>query len=113
MGPWIERGPHRGGPPRGARSELSIQISAPARRPDDGELVLAADTIVVVDGPAVSGPALLLGIADFTIMTDRSSAFVNGPVMVEEFTGVAIRMGKRPPPVSPAPGDYMAQNRRL
>ncbi len=47
-------------------------------------------TIVIVDGPAVSGPALLLGVADFTIMTERSSAFVNGPVMVEQFTGVAI-----------------------
>jgi acetyl-CoA carboxylase carboxyltransferase component len=47
-------------------------------------------TIVIVDGPAVSGPALLLGVADFTIMTERSSAFVNGPVMVEEYTGVAI-----------------------
>jgi acetyl-CoA carboxylase carboxyltransferase component len=47
-------------------------------------------TIAVVDGPAVSGPALLLGIVDFTIMTERSSAFVNGPVMVEEFTGVAL-----------------------
>jgi acetyl-CoA carboxylase carboxyltransferase component len=47
-------------------------------------------TIAVVDGPAVSGPALLLGIVDFTIMTERSSAFLNGPVMVEEFTGVAL-----------------------
>ncbi len=47
-------------------------------------------TIVVVDGAAVSGPALLLGIADFTIMTERSYAFVNGPAMVEEFTGVGI-----------------------
>ena len=47
-------------------------------------------TIVVVDGPAVSGPALLLGLADFTIMTEASYAFVNGPVMVEQFTGVGI-----------------------
>jgi acetyl-CoA carboxylase carboxyltransferase component len=47
-------------------------------------------TIMIVDGPAVSGPALLLGVADFTIMTERSSAFVNGPTMVEEYTGVAI-----------------------
>ena len=47
-------------------------------------------TIVIVDGPAVSGPALLLGIADFTIMTERASAFVNGPAIVEEFTGVGI-----------------------
>ena len=44
----------------------------------------------MVDGPAVSGPALLLGLADFTIMTEASYAFVNGPVMVEEFTGVGI-----------------------
>ena len=47
-------------------------------------------TIMIVDGPAVSGPALLLGVADFTIMTERSSAFVNGPVMVEQFTGIDI-----------------------
>lgn len=47
-------------------------------------------TVMIVDGPAVSGPALLLGVADFTIMTERSSAFVNGPVMVEQFTGIGI-----------------------
>ena len=44
----------------------------------------------VVDGPAVSGPALLLGLADLVVMTDDSYAFVNGPVMVEQFTGVDI-----------------------
>ena len=38
----------------------------------------------------VSGPALLLGLADFVVMTERSYAFVNGPVMVEEFTGVGV-----------------------
>jgi acetyl-CoA carboxylase carboxyltransferase component len=47
-------------------------------------------TIIVVDGPAVSGPALLLGLADFTIMTSASYAFVNGPIMVEQFTGIDI-----------------------
>ena len=47
-------------------------------------------TAMIVDGPAVSGPALLLGVVDFTIMTERSSAFVNGPVMVEQFTGIDI-----------------------
>ena len=47
-------------------------------------------TIIIVDGPAVSGPALLLGVADFTVKTQKSSAFVNGPVMVEQFTGVAL-----------------------
>ena len=47
-------------------------------------------TIAIVDGPAVSGPALLLGLADLTVMTSSSYAFVNGPVMVEQFTGVQI-----------------------
>lgn len=47
-------------------------------------------TIAVVDGPTVSGPALLLGVVDMTVMTERSSAFVNGPVMVEQYTGISI-----------------------
>jgi acetyl-CoA carboxylase carboxyltransferase component len=47
-------------------------------------------TIIIVDGPAVSGPALLLGIADHVIMTEQAYAFVSGPNMVTEFTGVAI-----------------------
>jgi acetyl-CoA carboxylase carboxyltransferase component len=46
--------------------------------------------IMVVEGPAVSGPALLLGIADFVVMTADSYAFVTGPTMVAEFTGVSI-----------------------
>jgi len=47
-------------------------------------------TILIVDGPAVSGPALLLGIADHVIMTEAAYAFVSGPTMVAEFTGVVI-----------------------
>ena len=47
-------------------------------------------TLVIVSGPAVSGPALLLGIADLTVMTESSYAFVNGPTMVEQFTGITI-----------------------
>jgi acetyl-CoA carboxylase carboxyltransferase component len=47
-------------------------------------------TVLVVDGPAVSGPALLLGVADVVVMTEASSAFVNGPAMVEEYTGIAL-----------------------
>jgi acetyl-CoA carboxylase carboxyltransferase component len=46
--------------------------------------------IMVVDGPAVSGPALLIGLADLVVMTSRSYAFVSGPTMVAEFTGVVI-----------------------
>lgn len=47
--------------------------------------VLAAAT-----GPAVSGPALLLGLADHVVMTDDAYAFLSGPVMVRQFTGVPI-----------------------
>jgi acetyl-CoA carboxylase carboxyltransferase component len=44
----------------------------------------------IVDGPAVSGPALLLGLMDFVVMTERAYAFVNGPMMVRQFTGIDI-----------------------
>jgi acetyl-CoA carboxylase carboxyltransferase component len=46
--------------------------------------------IAVVMGPAVSGPALLIGLADHVVMTADAYAFVSGPTMVNEFTGVAI-----------------------
>ncbi len=46
--------------------------------------------IAVVTGPALSGPALLLGIADLVIMTSDAFAFVSGPARVEEFTGIRI-----------------------
>ncbi len=41
-------------------------------------------------GPAVSGPALLLGISDISIMSKDSYAFVSGPNMVRQFTGVDV-----------------------
>jgi acetyl-CoA carboxylase carboxyltransferase component len=47
-------------------------------------------TVFIVDGPAVSGPALLLGLADHVVMTEAAYAFVSGPTMVAEFTGVQI-----------------------
>lgn len=46
--------------------------------------------VMIVDGPAVSGPALLVGLADLVVMTEASYAFVSGPTMVAEFTGVVI-----------------------
>lgn len=46
--------------------------------------------ITIVNGPAVSGPALLIGLSDFVIMTQDSYAFVSGPTMVAEFTGIEI-----------------------
>jgi acetyl-CoA carboxylase carboxyltransferase component len=47
-------------------------------------------TTIIVDGPALSGPALLLGLADHVVMTAASYAFVCGPAMVAEFTGVVL-----------------------
>jgi acetyl-CoA carboxylase carboxyltransferase component len=47
--------------------------------------ILAAAT-----GPAVSGPALLLGLCDHVVMTEEAYAFVSGPAMVRQFTGVPI-----------------------
>lgn len=45
-------------------------------------------TLVIVSGPTVSGPALMLGLADIVIMVSDAYAFVSGPAMVEQFTGV-------------------------
>ena len=47
-------------------------------------------TIAIVDGPAVSGPALLIGLCDAVIMTNESYAFVSGPTMVAQMTGVEV-----------------------
>jgi len=46
--------------------------------------------VMVVTGPTLSGPALLLGLADLVLMTSDAFAFVSGPAMVEDFTGVRI-----------------------
>ncbi|MDH4148672.1 MAG: methylmalonyl-CoA carboxyltransferase, partial [Acidimicrobiia bacterium] len=46
--------------------------------------------LAVVDGPAVSGPALLLGLADQVVMTRDAYAFVSGPAMVADFTGEEV-----------------------
>ena len=43
--------------------------------------------IFCVTGATVSGPALLLGLADFVVMVEDSYAFVSGPRMAELFTG--------------------------
>jgi acetyl-CoA carboxylase carboxyltransferase component len=46
--------------------------------------------VLLLVGPAVSGPALLLGIADYVIMTADAFAYVTGPDVVVAFTGVPI-----------------------
>ncbi|MEM9520422.1 MAG: carboxyl transferase domain-containing protein [Actinomycetota bacterium] len=47
-------------------------------------------SIAIVSGPTVSGPALMLGLVDHVIMTNNAYAFVSGPLMVEQFTGVPM-----------------------
>ena len=42
---------------------------------------------LVVSGPCLSGPALLLGLADVVVVTPRSYAYVSGPAGVAAFTG--------------------------
>ncbi len=41
-------------------------------------------------GPAVSGPALLLGLSDVVVTTPEAYAFVTGPDMVRDFTGMSV-----------------------
>ena len=43
--------------------------------------------LMAATGPVVSGPALLLGLADHVVMTEDAYAFVSGPRMVATFTG--------------------------
>jgi acetyl-CoA carboxylase carboxyltransferase component len=46
--------------------------------------------IAAATGPVVSGPALLLGLSDLVVMNSEAVAFVSGPQMVTEFTGIEI-----------------------
>jgi len=49
--------------------------------------------LAAVIGAAISGPALLLGLADVAVMTPGAFSFLSGPDAVEQFTG--IRIGPR------------------
>ncbi len=46
--------------------------------------------VLCVVGPCVSGPALLLGLADVVIMTENAFAYVSGPETVRSFTGEEV-----------------------
>jgi acetyl-CoA carboxylase carboxyltransferase component len=43
--------------------------------------------LMAITGPTVSGPSLLLGIADIVVATEEASAYVVGPQAVADFTG--------------------------
>jgi acetyl-CoA carboxylase carboxyltransferase component len=46
--------------------------------------------IAAATGPVVSGPALLLGLSDLVVMSADAVAYVSGPQMVREFTGIDV-----------------------
>lgn len=51
---------------------------------------------VVMTGPILAGPALILGLADVVVMTDVATAYVVGPDTVEAITGqrlTAVELG--------------------
>ena len=50
--------------------------------------------IAAATGPVVSGPALLLGLSDLVVMSSEAVAFVSGPQMVAEFTGIRVGIGE-------------------
>jgi len=47
--------------------------------------------VAVLDGPVLSGVALLLGMVDAVVMTPGALAYVSGPAAVAEVTGVRVR----------------------
>jgi acetyl-CoA carboxylase carboxyltransferase component len=47
-------------------------------------------TLLAIVGPCVSGPALMLGLADQVVMTSDAFAYVSGPDTVSAFTGVPV-----------------------
>jgi acetyl-CoA carboxylase carboxyltransferase component len=47
-------------------------------------------TLLAVVGPCVSGPALLMGVADIAVMTEDAFAYVSGPDTVRAFTGIDV-----------------------
>ena len=50
--------------------------------------------IAAATGPVVSGPALLLGLSDLVVMNSEAVAYVSGPQMVAEFTGIEIGLAQ-------------------
>jgi acetyl-CoA carboxylase carboxyltransferase component len=50
--------------------------------------------LLAVVGPTVSGPALLLGMADVVVMSPDALAYVSGPAMVAQMTGLRLGPGE-------------------
>jgi acetyl-CoA carboxylase carboxyltransferase component len=50
--------------------------------------------VVIVEGPLLSGPALLLGLADAVVMSPGAFAYLSGPAAVAQVTGVPVQPGQ-------------------
>jgi acetyl-CoA carboxylase carboxyltransferase component len=50
--------------------------------------------LLAVVGPALAGPALLLGIADVVVMSADALAYLSGPAMVAQMTGQRLSPGE-------------------
>jgi acetyl-CoA carboxylase carboxyltransferase component len=50
--------------------------------------------VFVAVGLALSGPALLLGIADLVVMTSEAVAYVSGPAAIAQLTGLHVTPGE-------------------
>jgi acetyl-CoA carboxylase carboxyltransferase component len=115
----IEGGKHVGaiGPPEGTALERAVRVAIDLGIPVVGTIASSGADVVegvaslhawgrvaraiadasgvvpiilTVVGPCVSGPALLLGVADVVVMTDDAFAYVSGPDTVRAFTGIDL-----------------------
>ena len=50
----------------------------------------AVPIVAVVDGPCLGGAALVVGLADVLVLTDRARLHVSTPASIERHTGVAV-----------------------
>ena len=65
-------------------------LTGGAWRPPRSRCSGSVPVLTAGTGPAISGPALLLGLADVCVMTPDAFAFVSGPDAVLSFTGVQV-----------------------
>jgi len=90
---------------RTARLPLVLELATSGSDVSDGVDALAAwgraaaaiaacsgvvPVLALVHGPAISGPALLLGMADVVVLTEAAFAFLSGPGMVAAYTGEQV-----------------------
>lgn len=71
-----------------AEEELTVTFAIGAAARQLTECSGRIPMIGILDGDAVAGPSLLLGLMDHVVVVDHSHAFVSGPSMVSAFTGV-------------------------